>query len=210
LAFPLLELAESVVFVAGGCIVKTVGLASPKPKESGAAAASEGALEAAVLAVASLDFPAGFPRSANILFVETDAGGAETLESTFNAVNRLGADVAVVPESADLEVDGGKKLEEDFGASEDCVVLGNMERPPNCALELDGAGCPPRFPNMGFRASALGCCASEGAGIAEELAALELERLLKRPAVGCAAGLFAKMFELLLFDVAPDKTLVAG
>jgi len=205
-----MELAGSVVFVAGGCILETVGLASPKPEESGAAAAREGALEAAVLAVASFDFPAGFPRSANILLVETDAGGAETPETAFDAANRLGPDVLVVPESAGLEVDGGKKLREDFGASEACVVLGNMERPPDCALELDAADCPPRVPNMGFGASALGCCASEGAGVAEESAALELGRLLKRPPVGCVVGLFANMFELVLFDVAPERTLIAG
>lgn len=210
MALPLTELAGSVVFVAGGCIVKAVGLASPKPEESGAAAASKGALEAAVLAVAFFDFPAGFPRSANIFVVETDAGGAETPEPAFDAANRLGPDVAVVLESAGLEVDEGKKLREDFGASEGCVVLGNMERPPDCALELDAADCPPRFPKMDCGASALGCCASEGAGVTEELAALGLGRLLKRPAVDCAAGVFAKMLELVLFDVAPDRTLIAG
>jgi len=209
-AFPLMELAGSVVFIAGGCIVKAVGLGSPKPEESGAAAASEGALEAAVLAVASFCCPAGFPRFTNMLLVETDAGGAEIPESAFDGVNRLGPDVAVVPESAGLEVDGGKKLREDFGSSEGCVVLGNMERRPDCALKLDAADCPPRFPKTDFGASALGCCASEGAGVAEEVAALELARLLKRPAVDCAAGPFAKMFELVLFDVAPDRTLIAG
>jgi len=209
LALPLTELAGSVVFVAGGCIVKAVGLASPKPEESGAAAASEGALEAAVLAVASFDFPAGFPRSANMLVVETDAGGAETPEPAFDAANRL-ADVAVVLESAGLEVVEGKKLREGFGASEGCVVLGNMERPPDCALELDAADCPPRFPKMDCGASALGCCASEDTGVTEEFTALGLGRLLKRPAVDCAAGVFAKMLELVLFDVAPDRTLIAG
>lgn len=203
-----MELTGSVVFVAGGCVVKVVGLVSPKP-ESGAAAAaaSDGALGAAVLAEASFDFPVGFPRSANILVVETDAGGAEIPEPVFDPANRLGP---VAPKSDGVEVDGGKKPREGFGASEGCVVLGNMERPPDCALELDAADCPPRLPKMDFGASALGCCASEGAGIAEEFVALELVRLLKRPAEGCVVGLFVKTFELTLFDVAPDRTLIVG
>lgn len=209
MAFPLMELTGSVVFVAGGCIVKVVGLASPKP-ESGAAAANDGALGAAVLAEASFDFPVGFPRSANMVVVETDAGGPEIPEPVFNPANRLGPDVAVLPESDGVEVDGGKKLREGFGASEGCVVLGNIERPPDCALELDAADCPPRLPKIDFGASALGCCISEGAGIVEEFVALELVRLLKRPAEGCAVGLFVKTFELTLFDTAPDRTLMVG
>ena len=206
-----MEFVGSAVFVVDGCILEVVvaGLPPNNPEDSGAAVASEGALVAAVPAVLSVGFSDDFSRSANILLAEAGAGAAEAPVSEFDAPKRLGAAVVGVLDSADFEVNEGR-LKAAFGASVDCDVLGNIGRPPACALELGAADRPPRLGNMGFEASVLDGCASEVVGVVEAFASFDLSRLLKRPAVGCASGLFPKMFEPELFDAAAAKMLVAG
>ena len=188
-AVAVFALVESVTFAfEDGSVAVDAGVANFKGLDNAGAFARDEPLVADVLAAVSLDLSVVLPRFAKGVFEDAaGAVGGPELDPMFcaPALKRLDEVVVGVDDSADLGVWEGK-LNADLDALDAAVVavFANSDEVLACLGGAVAVDCPPVFEKKDGLASFWGV---EVVGGFESFCLL---RLLNKPALGCASGLF--------------------
>ena len=199
-------LVGSVAFVVERCSAAVdAGVANFKGLDNAGAFARDEPVVADVLAAFSLDLSVGLPRFANRLFEDAaGAAGGPELEVAFcaPALKRLDAVVVGVDDSADLEVWEGK-LNAGLDALGPAIVeeFANIDEPLVCLGGAVAVDWPPVFENKE------GWASFWGVEVGSDFESFCLPRLLNKPALGCASGLFPNKPE---FPRGCENMLVLG